>query len=169
MWQEVGANKSIYSRLWSFGIRSLRSRECGLYDASDLISGDHLCEKSVVTKWFDATWPHKRKQRLIDHRKLQLLQQSDPELTEISETNLMGHYYPQRCQELENVCLYDLVRDYDRDGIDSNGQYTYHKLYDPNRENEREDYYYSLLLLFVPFRNESDLVGPQEKAEEAFK
>ena len=54
IWQEVGANKSIYSRLWSFGIRSLRSRECGLYEASDLLLGNHLYEKSVVTKWIDA-------------------------------------------------------------------------------------------------------------------
>ena len=28
LWQEIGSNKSVYSRLWSFGIRSLRSREC---------------------------------------------------------------------------------------------------------------------------------------------
>ena len=179
LWQEVGANKSIYSRLWSFGIWSLWSRECGLYEACDLILGDHLCEKSVVTKWIDATWPHKRKRRLIDHGKLQLLKQSDPESTEIFETNLIDHYYPQRCQDLENVCLHDLVRDYNRDGIDCNGQYTYHKLskprlpkhklYDPNKENQREDYHYSLLLLFVPFRSESDLVRSQETAEEAFQ
>ena len=173
LWQEVGASKSIYSRLWSFGIRSLKSRECGLYEACDLILGDHLCEKSVVTKWIDATWPHKRKRRLIDYGKLQLLRQSDPESTEIFETNLVDHYYPQRCQEMENVCLYDLVKDFDRSGIDSKGQHTYrkltkphlpkHKLYDPSRENEREDYYYSLLLLFVPFRSEADLVGPMRK------
>ena len=31
LWEEVGSNKSIYSRLWSFGVRSLRSRECGMY------------------------------------------------------------------------------------------------------------------------------------------
>ena len=31
IWQEVSDNKSIYSRLWSFGVWSLRSRECGLY------------------------------------------------------------------------------------------------------------------------------------------
>ena len=173
LWQEVGASKSIYSRLWSFGIRSLKSRECGLYEACDLILGDHLCEKSVVTKWIDATWPHKRKRRLIDYGKLQLLRQSDPESTEIFETNLVDHYYPQRCQEMENVCLYDLVKDFDRSGIDSKGQHTYrkltkphlpkHKLYDPSRENEREDYYYSLLLLFVPFRSEADLMGPMRK------
>ena len=44
IWQEVSDSKSIYSRLWSFGIRSLRSRECGLYEASDLLLGDHLTE-----------------------------------------------------------------------------------------------------------------------------
>ena len=50
VWQEVNANSSIYSKLWSFGIRSLRSRECGLYEASDLLLGDHLTEKSVTVK-----------------------------------------------------------------------------------------------------------------------
>ena len=37
IWEEVRENKSIYSRLWSFGIRSLRARECGLYEASDIL------------------------------------------------------------------------------------------------------------------------------------
>ena len=44
IWQEV-SDKSIYSRLWSFGVLSLRSRECGLYEASDLLLGNHLTEK----------------------------------------------------------------------------------------------------------------------------
>ncbi len=42
MLQELSSNKSIYSRLWSFGIRSLRSKECGLYKPSDLLLEDHL-------------------------------------------------------------------------------------------------------------------------------
>ena len=58
VWQEVNANSSIYSKLWSFGIRSLRSRECGLYEASDLLFGDHLTEKSVTVKWIDVAMPH---------------------------------------------------------------------------------------------------------------
>ena len=37
--QEVNEKQSIYGRLWSFGIRSLPSRECGLYEASDLLLG----------------------------------------------------------------------------------------------------------------------------------
>ena len=44
--KRFGESKSVYSRLWSFGIRSLRSRECGLYEAGDLLLGDHLTEKS---------------------------------------------------------------------------------------------------------------------------
>ena len=44
--QEIGESGSIYSRLWKFGMRALRSRECGLYEASDLLLGDHLLEKS---------------------------------------------------------------------------------------------------------------------------
>ena len=53
IWQ-VSENKSVYSRLWSFGVRSLRFRECGLYEASDLLLGDHLTEKSEVGRCVDA-------------------------------------------------------------------------------------------------------------------
>ena len=35
LWQEVSSHQSIYSKLWSFGVWSLQSRECGLYVASD--------------------------------------------------------------------------------------------------------------------------------------
>ena len=76
------------------------------------------------------------------------------------------------------MCLYDFVREYDRCGVGDDGLPVYrkcskpflpdHKLYDPNKETQREDYYYSLLLLFVPFRNESDSVNEGETAEQAF-
>ena len=29
------------------------SKECGLYKASDLLLGDHVCEKSHAVKWTD--------------------------------------------------------------------------------------------------------------------
>ena len=50
LWQDVWTHSSVYSKLWSFGIRCLRSRECGLYEASDLLLEDHLCEKSTTIK-----------------------------------------------------------------------------------------------------------------------
>ena len=43
-----------------------------------------------------------------------------------------------------------------------------HKLFEPQKENQREDYFYSLILLFVPFRDESSLLLENETAEEAF-
>ena len=43
-----------------------------------------------------------------------------------------------------------------------------HKLFDPSTENQREDYYYSLMLLFIPFRDESNLIAEGEKAEVVF-
>ena len=46
---------------------------------------------------------------------------------------------------------------------------TNHKLWNPAKEDQREDYYYSLLLLFVPFRDESQLLLPNETAEQAFQ
>ena len=43
-----------------------------------------------------------------------------------------------------------------------------HRVYNPNKENEKENYFYSLLLLFVPSRNEEDLIEEGESAEDAF-
>ena len=69
LWQEVSSHNSVYSKLWSFGVRSLRSRECGLYEASDLLLGDRLCGKSKTIKWIDVSLPHNRKRRLMNHSK----------------------------------------------------------------------------------------------------
>ena len=177
LWQEVSSHASIYSKLWSFGIRSLRSRECGLYEASDLLLGDHLCGKSQTVQWVDVSMPHSRKCRLIDHSKLVKLREADPNSTAIFENNLIDTYYPQRPVHMENLCLYDFVAEYTKDGVAEDGNTKYrqlnkpvlpnHKIYNPNREEEQESYYYSLLL-FVPFRNEEDLIGNGENAESAF-
>ena len=178
IWQEVSDNKSIYSRLWSFGVQSVCSRECGLYEASDLLLGDHLTEKSATIKWIDVSMPQKRSCRLKDHRQLEQLAQHDPNNKDIYEESLLDTHYPKRPESLEDVCLYDLVANYSWQSTDDNGKRQYtklnkpclpnHKLFDPQKENQREDYFYSLILLFVPFRDESSLLLENETAEEAF-
>ena len=81
IWQEVSNSKSIYSRLFSFGVRSLRFRESGLYEASDLLLGDHLTEKSNTVKWVDVAMPHKRSHRLKNYKVLQnVIQMTRPSL-----------------------------------------------------------------------------------------
>ena len=178
LWQEVSSHASVYSKLWSFGVRSLRSRECGLYEASDLLLGDHLCGKSVTIKWVDVSQPHNRKRRLMNHSRLVEMRESNPNSTAIFEDNVIDTFYPQRPDDMEDVCLYDFVANYVKCGIDKYGNVVYrelnksvlpnHKMYNPNKENERESYFYSLLLLFVPFRNEEDLTEDGEDAEHAF-
>ena len=72
--------------------------------------------------------------------------------------------------------MYDFVANYNWTKRDSKGNpkkltkpcLLNHKLLDCNNPDQREDYYYSLVLLFVPFRDESSLVLPKKTAEEAF-
>ena len=155
----------------------MRSCEYGLYEACDLLLGDHLCEKSECVKWVDTAFPHKRKRRVKDNNQLQLLQETDPNSTDIFD-NLIDTFYPDRPQDMEEVCLYDLVKQYEKKVAD-NGEVKYrktiqyktivpnHKIFDPNKEHQREDYYYSFLLLFVPFREEEDLLQAGETAKKA--
>ena len=80
---------------------------------------------------------------------------------------------------MEEVCLYDFVANYDWQSKDVNGDSKYsklrkprlpnHKLFDPQKEDQRENYFYSLLLLFVPFRDESSLILENETAKLAFQ
>ena len=78
---------------------------------------------------------------------------------------------------MEGVCL-QLCGNYTKSGVHKNGRRQYrklhkgvlpnHKMFNSNRENERESYYYSLLLPFVPFHNEGELIEKGESAEDAF-
>ena len=131
-------------------------------------------KKFATVKLIDASMP-KMSRRLKDHRQLEQLAQHDPNNKDIYEESI-GHTIP-RDQSLEDVYLYDLVANYSWQNIDDNGKRQYtklkkprlpnHKLFGPQKEN-REDYFYSLILLFVPFREESSLLLENETAEEAF-
>ena len=103
---------------------------------------------------------------------------AEPDSVDIFENNFIDDFYPKRPDELEDVCLYDFVRWYVHSETDCHGNRKYrklnkprlpnHKIYDPSKEDQQEDYYYCLLLLFVPFRNEGDLLGVHSSAELAF-
>lgn len=95
----------------------------------------------------------------------------------------MDDHYPARPQELENVCLYDFVKCYDvvKEIKDNSESYKFeygiikkrkleclvsHKIY--NVQQNPEHYFYSLLLLFKPWRRLEDLKGNNETYTEAF-
>ena len=44
--------ESLCSKVWSLEVCLLCSRECGMYKASDILLGDHLCEKSETISVF---------------------------------------------------------------------------------------------------------------------
>ena len=95
--------------LWSFGLRSLRFRECGLDEAADLVFGDHLTERSCTVKYVDVSLPSKRSHRLKSHKELERLAVNDPDSDEIFERCLIEDYYPDR-PDLEQMCLYEFVK-----------------------------------------------------------
>ena len=94
VWQEISEQESSYKRLWSFGVRSLRSRECGLYEAADILLGDHLSEKSDTVQWIYAEKPERRKVRVKKYRELQQLAESDPDSHDLYQANLIDDFYP---------------------------------------------------------------------------
>ena len=177
-WEDISEQESLYKKLWSFGVRSLRSRECGLYEAADILLGEHLYEKSDAVQWISVERPDKRKVRIKGYRELQQMAESDPDSNDLYQANLIDNFYPNRPASLGHVCLYDFVKWYRRGDNDAEGRRQYvragkpkipnHRIYDPNKPEEREAYFYSLLLLFVPFTDESELVGNDQTAEEAF-
>ena len=138
----------------------------------------HLCDKSCTVEWLDVSMPHARRRRLKNHKQLKELEELDPGSEDVFMDNLVGNHYPDRPQNLEGVCLHDFVAKYTASGKDKSGHKTYrelqkprlvnHYVFDPQKNEDREKYYYSLILLFVPFRDESDLLLAGETAEEAF-
>ena len=138
------------------------------YEASDLLLGDHLTEKSDTVKWVDVWMPHKRSCRLKNHKVLQKSARHNPNSENISEDNVLDTFYPQTPAAFRNVCLYDFVAKFEFQGIDTNGQectkslprpkLPNHKIFHPEKENQRQDYFYSLVLLFSPCRDKSNLL-----------
>ena len=118
--------------------------------------------------------PHKRKRNLT--KKLSEVEEiaaNDPS----TEEGLVTHFYPNRAQEYEEYCLYDFVAKLTYKGKDKNGERIYKPLqkerlpnfidFDVYKENQT-DRYYAIILLFVPFRNEDELVNDGETVQEAF-
>ena len=61
IWNDISNSDSVYKRLFQFSMRSMRSREIGLYELNDILLGDHLHEKSATVQWIGADMLHKRK------------------------------------------------------------------------------------------------------------
>ena len=92
-------------------------------------------------------------------RSLFNIDKHDPNNKDIYEESLLDKHYPKRPENLKDVCLYDLVANYSWQSTDDNGKRQYtklkkpclpnHKLFDPQKEKQREDYFsFSYFSLF---------------------
>ena len=100
IWNDISCDKNIYNCLWNFGVRSLCSRECGLYEASDLLLGDYVYDKSDTAKWIDVSMPYKRCRQLKNHEILQEMEKQNPNNEEIFQDNLIDTFYTKRPDNL---------------------------------------------------------------------
>ena len=112
----------MYSRLWSFCICSLRSRECGLYEAGDLLLGYHLT---------------KIRHREMGHRVVHDMAKVHPDSDDIFEGNPLENFNPERPDAMEDVCLYVFVSKYDYAGKDEDGARNYNLLNKPRLPNHK--------------------------------
>jgi len=69
---------------------------------------------------------------------LKQLAEIDPDSIDVFENNLIDNFYPNRPNELENVCVYDFIKWYTYSGIDGAGNRTYRKLNKPRLPNHMQ-------------------------------
>ena len=181
------SNKSLHSRLWSLSLKALNHRECGAFEAADALLGYPLYKFDPLTKvrWLNVKMIRGRVLKLYDE-----IEKLDPESTEIYQNNIIDFHYPHRPVQLENLCLYDFARWFDKQDTEPknkrHGQKReYYKVNDKlfylkritpylinhysfNPITQPEEYYYTLLLLFKKWRNHDELKNGENSYEKAF-
>ena len=178
---ELISTKSLSSRLWNVALRSLSNRECGALEVSDALLGIQLYEtdRETVFKWIDINMVRNR--RVKDFRTVSELPEDSEDLFYASWVDT---YYPNRPTDLEDTTLYDFVAWYDLESKEPKSSVNYfhfydrflkkrtrpylvnHYRYNPNQDAEK--YFYSILLLFKPWRQCDSLLGDHSSYMDAF-
>ncbi|XP_036140876.1 uncharacterized protein LOC118644972 [Monomorium pharaonis] len=177
-------NKSLASVLWNFGLRSLTNRECGALEAADTLLSIALygTDRNTTIKWLNVNRIRQRK--LKSRKEIETL---NGESTDIFCPSVIDDYYPNRPQELESVSLYEFVQWYDITTIEPrSNNIEYYKInnshylkrrkraclinhYKYNVETRPEDYFFSLLLMFKPWRNLEEIRDGCDTYAQAFE
>ncbi|XP_043267698.1 uncharacterized protein [Venturia canescens] len=180
--EQINSTKSVSSRLWNIGLRALNNRECGALEAADTLLGYPLfvTDPETVIRWVDINIVRSRR---VKARKL--VETMDAESTDIFYDGLIENY-PKRPDELDSTSFYDYATWYDivksmpqrkdvvfyQIGPDSylrkrnRGYLINHYQFDPLTNPEK--YFYSLLLLFQPWRCVTELKNGKETYTESY-
>lgn len=183
---EINSTNTLPQLLWKIGFRSLTHREVGALEAADTLLGISLygTDPKTVIKWLDIRMIRNRK--LKTKEEIEELKNTDPESTDIFCPSLIDDYYPNRPKDLEHLCLYNFAKWYDTTKTEpKNNLSEYYEIrpglflkkrlrgylinhFRYNVANRPEDYFYSLLLLFQPWRNTDELKNGFETYTESF-
>lgn len=181
VWAEVDRHQSLSTQLYNYGFRKLSHRECGIVEAVDKLVGQELYGKSQETRYIVARFPHVRRRQLKSLAQLKELREQDPNSTEKYENDWINTY-PKRPEALEDMCLYDYIRWYNKCSQPEDGLafvpggvvrrkkpfLISHPVF--RQSGQEKDYCYSLLLMFKPFRNEvQELLGENWDCKAVFE
>ncbi|XP_066600007.1 uncharacterized protein [Prorops nasuta] len=178
----INSTKSLCSNLWNIGMRMLNHRECGALEAADNLLGIPLfiTDPDTTIRWVDVNMISSRK--LKSKKEIESL---NPDSTDIFCHSMVDYYYPTRPKALECLCLYDFVKWYDRvkdkpvkkvECYKTDDNFYLKKRlrgclvdhYHCNIETHPESYFYTLILLFKPWRDRDELKCGHDTYAEAF-
>lgn len=177
------STKSLASRLFNVGLRALNNRECGTLEASDTLLSIplHGTDPHTTIRWIDI---NVNRNRRVKPKKA--IHELDPTSTDIYFDSWVDTHYPQRPKDLDGMHLYDFVRWHDivssrpKSPLElfyelssckflKKRQRPYlinHYMYDINKCPEK--YYFSIILLFYPWRDLAELKAGKNTYTEAF-
>ena len=178
---DITSTKSVASHLWQIALQGVSNRECGALEASDTLLGIPLyfTDPHTVIRWVDVNMVRSR--RVKENHIITALPEDSEE---ILYPSMIYSYYPNRPHELEDMNLYDFLSWHDVVSKQPSDSTTYyptlnhflkkrqrpylvsHYRYNPDKEPEK--YYYSILLLFKPWRDCDSLIGDCGTYTEAF-
>ncbi|XP_065894145.1 uncharacterized protein [Dysidea avara] len=176
------STKSITSKLWNFAMKSISHRECGALEACDTLLGIPLfvTDPNTTIRWVDVNMVRSRRLK-----EKSIIEGLEGESSDIFFPSWVDSHYPNRPEQLENVCLYNFLAYYDLVQAEPIRLATYYPFkdgflkkrtrpylinhYKHNIDQEVEKYYYAILLLFKPWRNSETLIGSSESFQCEFE
>ena len=188
MWQQMySAAKSVGTNAMSFLLNAIKQRQVGANEAVDRLLGHKLYSQSRQLRFADLQPRDKACRVLKPMKEVERLVQSDENSTDIFYDHWVLDIYPARPDVLEDVSLHEFLGWYEKGGNvkdvtmrlkNGNGclrkrtvkpYIVTHPIVNPNRSSEeKERYFYQLLKLFRPWRDEQNICSLGQTYEAAF-
>ena len=104
---------SIRSKLYKLAFAQYRQREVGAIEAADSLLGFPVKGMSRTVAWVGVgTSKEDRVRRMKSLKELKRIAEFDPASADLAVPNMLDDFYPNRHEDLEGKCLYEIVADF---------------------------------------------------------